>query len=105
MELLVSEVSILLKMLDQETLSSSVREKKTSVWNLLQQIQPSGGNDRQNVFKNRKNIVKRWVGKLATHVFAILFQCFQCDCIFRDRLHLHELICVQKWYQLCRVPL
>ncbi|CAG10125.1 unnamed protein product [Tetraodon nigroviridis] len=42
MELLVSEVSILLKMLDQETLSSSVREKKTSVWNLLQQMQPSG---------------------------------------------------------------
>lgn len=47
MELLVSEVSTLLKMLDQETLSSSVREKKTSVWNLLQQIKPSGGNDRQ----------------------------------------------------------
>lgn len=42
MELLVSEVSILLKMLDQENLSSSTKEKKTSVWNLLQQIQPSG---------------------------------------------------------------
>lgn len=50
MELLVSEVSILLKMLDQETLSSSVREKKTSVWNLLQQIEPSGGDYRQNDF-------------------------------------------------------
>lgn len=51
MELLVSEVSILLKMLDQETLSSSVREKKTSVWNLLQQIQPSGGDERQKCFQ------------------------------------------------------
>lgn len=38
----MSEVSLLLKMLDQENLSSSAQEKKTSVWNLLQQIQPSG---------------------------------------------------------------
>lgn len=59
MELLVSEVSILLKMLDQETLSSSVKEKKTSVWNLLQQIQPSGGNDRQKVFKNMLKSCKK----------------------------------------------
>lgn len=42
MEQLVSEVSVLLKMLDQESLSSSAEEKKTSVWNLLQQIQPQG---------------------------------------------------------------
>lgn len=42
MEQLVSEVSVLLKMLDQESLSSSTQEKKTSVWNLLQQIQPPG---------------------------------------------------------------
>lgn len=42
MEQLVSEVSVLLKMLDQESLSSSAEEKKTSVWNLLQQIQPPG---------------------------------------------------------------
>ncbi|XP_037117557.1 actin filament-associated protein 1-like 1 isoform X2 [Syngnathus acus] len=41
MEQLVSELSALLKLLDQETLSSSTQEKKTSVWNLLQQIQPS----------------------------------------------------------------
>ncbi|XP_077387876.1 actin filament-associated protein 1-like 1 isoform X2 [Festucalex cinctus] len=41
MERLVSELSALLKLLDQETLSSSTQEKKTSVWNLLQQIQPS----------------------------------------------------------------
>lgn len=42
MEQLLSEVSVLLKMLDQESLSSSTQEKKTSVWNLLQQIQPPG---------------------------------------------------------------
>lgn len=42
MEQLVSEVSVLLKMLDQESLSSSAEEKKTCVWNLLQQIQPPG---------------------------------------------------------------
>ncbi|XP_068596359.1 actin filament-associated protein 1-like 1 [Brachionichthys hirsutus] len=41
MEVLVSELGVLLKMLDQEKLSSSTQEKKTSVWNLLQQIQPS----------------------------------------------------------------
>ncbi|XP_057706360.1 actin filament-associated protein 1-like 1 isoform X3 [Corythoichthys intestinalis] len=41
MELLVSELNALLKLLDQETLSSSAQEKKTSVWNLLKQIQPS----------------------------------------------------------------
>ncbi|XP_049898231.1 actin filament-associated protein 1-like 1 isoform X1 [Epinephelus moara] len=41
MEVLVNELGVLLKMLDQENLSSSTQEKKTSVWNLLQQIQPS----------------------------------------------------------------
>ncbi|XP_034037119.1 actin filament-associated protein 1-like 1 isoform X2 [Thalassophryne amazonica] len=41
MEVLVSELGVLLKMLDQENLSSSTQEKKTSVRNLLQQIQPS----------------------------------------------------------------
>ncbi|XP_061691519.1 actin filament-associated protein 1-like 1 isoform X2 [Syngnathoides biaculeatus] len=41
MELLMSELSALLKLLDKETLTSSTQEKKTSVWNLLQQIQPS----------------------------------------------------------------
>lgn len=43
MEVLVSELGVLLKMLDQENLSSTAQEKKTSVRNLLQQIQPSSG--------------------------------------------------------------
>ncbi len=42
----MSELGVLLKMLDKENLSTSTQEKKTSVWNLLQQIQPSGGERR-----------------------------------------------------------
>lgn len=45
MEVLVNELGALLQMLDQENLSSSTQEKKTSVWNLLQQIQPAGQRD------------------------------------------------------------
>lgn len=41
-EVLVKELGVLLKMLDQENLSMSTQEKKTSVRNLLQQIQTSG---------------------------------------------------------------
>ncbi|MED6252775.1 hypothetical protein ATANTOWER_016825 [Ataeniobius toweri] len=41
-EVLVKELGVLLKMLDQEKLSKSTQEKKTSVWNLLQQIQTTG---------------------------------------------------------------
>lgn len=50
MELLLSEVSVLLKMLDQEILSSSTQEKKTSVLKLLQQMQPSGQDRGVSVF-------------------------------------------------------
>ena len=42
MEVLVSELSALLKLLDQETLSASTQEKKSSVRKLLQQISPAG---------------------------------------------------------------
>lgn len=42
MEVLVNELAALLKLLDQETLSSSTQEKKTSVRKLLQQISPAG---------------------------------------------------------------
>uniref|UniRef100_H2T113 Actin filament-associated protein 1-like 1 n=1 Tax=Takifugu rubripes TaxID=31033 RepID=H2T113_TAKRU len=70
MELLVSEVSILLKMLDQETLSSSVQEKKTSVWNLLQQIEPSGTDYiymNSSVYRNGTSFVES------------LFEKFDCE--------------------------
>lgn len=50
MEVLVNELGVLLKMLDQENLSSTTQEKKTSVRNLLQQIEPSGNREEENSF-------------------------------------------------------
>ncbi|KAM9375783.1 actin filament-associated protein 1-like 1 isoform 2-T2 [Pholidichthys leucotaenia] len=72
MEVLVSELGMLLKMLDQENLSSSTQEKKTSVWNLLQQIQPPGsGTDyiymNSSVYRNGTSFVES------------LFDTFDCD--------------------------
>nr|XP_020449342.1 actin filament-associated protein 1-like 1 isoform X2 [Monopterus albus] len=72
MEVLVSELGVLLKMLDQENLSSSTQEKKTSVWNLLQQIQPSvSGADfiymNSAVYRNGTSFVES------------LFETFDCE--------------------------
>ncbi|XP_022056080.2 actin filament-associated protein 1-like 1 isoform X1 [Acanthochromis polyacanthus] len=72
MEVLVSELGTLLKMLDQENLSSSTQEKKTSVWNLLQQIQPSvSGTDyiymNSSVYRNGTSFVES------------LFETFDCE--------------------------
>ncbi|XP_069027481.1 actin filament-associated protein 1-like 1 isoform X1 [Embiotoca jacksoni] len=72
MEVLVSELGALLKMLDQENLSSSTQEKKTSVWNLLQQIQPSvSGQDyiymNSSVYRNGTSFVES------------LFETFDCE--------------------------
>uniref|UniRef100_A0A674E0R2 Actin filament-associated protein 1-like 1 n=1 Tax=Salmo trutta TaxID=8032 RepID=A0A674E0R2_SALTR len=41
MDVLVTELNVLLKLLDNETLSSPTEEKKTSVRNLLKQLQPT----------------------------------------------------------------
>lgn len=72
MEVLVSELGVLLKMLDQETLSSSTEEKKMSVWNLLQQIQPQvPGTDyiymNSSVYRNGTSFVES------------LFESFDCE--------------------------
>ncbi|XP_061581793.1 actin filament-associated protein 1-like 1 isoform X1 [Cololabis saira] len=72
MDTLVSELGVLLKMLDQENLSSSTQEKKTSVWNLLQQVQPSGsGTDyiyvNSSVYRNGTSFVES------------LFDTFDCE--------------------------
>ncbi|KAK7922565.1 hypothetical protein WMY93_009467 [Mugilogobius chulae] len=72
MEVLVSELGVLLKMLDQESLSSSTEEKKMSVWNLLQQIQPQGsGTDyiymNSSVYRNGTSFVES------------LFESFDCE--------------------------
>ncbi|KAM9741982.1 actin filament-associated protein 1-like 1 isoform 1-T1 [Menidia menidia] len=72
MEVLVSELGALLRMLDQEHLSSSTQEKKTSVWKLLQQIQPSvSGTDyiyvNSTVYRNGTSFVES------------LFDTFDCE--------------------------
>lgn len=68
----MSELGVLLKMLDQENLSSSTQEKKSSVWNLLQQIQPSvSGTDyiymNSSVYRNGTSFVES------------LFETFDCQ--------------------------
>ncbi|XP_038137181.1 actin filament-associated protein 1-like 1 isoform X1 [Cyprinodon tularosa] len=71
-EVLVKELGLLLKMLDQENLSKSTLEKKTSVWNLLQQIQTTeSGPDyiyvNSSVYKNGTSFVES------------LFEKFDCE--------------------------
>uniref|UniRef100_A0A3Q4HJZ1 Actin filament-associated protein 1-like 1 n=1 Tax=Neolamprologus brichardi TaxID=32507 RepID=A0A3Q4HJZ1_NEOBR len=70
MEVLVSELGVLLKMLDQENLSSTTQEKKTSVRNLLQQIEPSGTDYiymNSSVYRNGTSFVES------------LFETFDCE--------------------------
>ncbi|XP_031589204.1 actin filament-associated protein 1-like 1 isoform X2 [Oreochromis aureus] len=72
MEVLVNELGVLLKMLDQENLSSTTQEKKTSVRNLLQQIEPSvSGTDyiymNSSVYRNGTSFVES------------LFETFDCE--------------------------
>nr|XP_043896201.1 actin filament-associated protein 1-like 1 isoform X1 [Solea senegalensis] len=72
MEVLVNELGALLKMLDQENLSSSTQEKKTSVWNLLQQIQPSVSG-RDYIYMNSA------VYRNGTSFVESLFETFDCE--------------------------
>ncbi|XP_051514639.1 actin filament-associated protein 1-like 1 isoform X3 [Myxocyprinus asiaticus] len=72
MELLVSELNVLLKLLDHETLSSATEEKKATVKNLLRQLQPSvTGKDymyvNTSVYRNGTSFVES------------LFEKFDCD--------------------------
>ncbi|KAG9272731.1 actin filament-associated protein 1-like 1 isoform X1 [Astyanax mexicanus] len=72
MELLVSELNLLLKLLDHETLSSATEEKKSAVKNLLKQLQPSvTGPDymymNTSVYRNGTSFVES------------LFEKFDCD--------------------------
>ncbi|KAJ3587477.1 hypothetical protein NHX12_011074 [Muraenolepis orangiensis] len=72
MEVLVSELAALLKLLDQETLSSSTQEKKTSVRKLLQQINPAvTGTD--YIYMNMP------VYGNGTSFVESLFETFDCD--------------------------
>uniref|UniRef100_A0A8C5C4Y2 Actin filament associated protein 1-like 1a n=1 Tax=Gadus morhua TaxID=8049 RepID=A0A8C5C4Y2_GADMO len=68
MEVLVSELSALLKLLDQETLSASTQEKKSSVRKLLQQISPA-----DYIYMNMP------VYGNGTSFVESLFETFDCD--------------------------
>uniref|UniRef100_A0A3Q3AMX0 Actin filament-associated protein 1-like 1 n=1 Tax=Kryptolebias marmoratus TaxID=37003 RepID=A0A3Q3AMX0_KRYMA len=72
MEVLVSELGALLKMLDQENLSSLAQEKKTSVRNLLQQIQPSSETRTDFIYMNSS------VYRNGTSFVESLFESFDC---------------------------
>uniref|UniRef100_A0A9R1SGB2 Actin filament-associated protein 1-like 1 n=2 Tax=Cyprinus carpio TaxID=7962 RepID=A0A9R1SGB2_CYPCA len=72
MESLVTELNVLLKLLDHETLSCATEEKKTAVKNLLRQLQPSvTGKDytymNTSVYRNGTSFVES------------LFDTFDCD--------------------------
>ncbi|XP_056625838.1 actin filament-associated protein 1-like 1 isoform X2 [Triplophysa dalaica] len=72
MELLVTELNVLLRLLDHETLSSATEEKKTAVKNLLKRLQPSvTGKDymymNASVYRNGTSFVES------------LFEKFDCD--------------------------
>uniref|UniRef100_A0A8B9GW78 Actin filament associated protein 1-like 1a n=1 Tax=Astyanax mexicanus TaxID=7994 RepID=A0A8B9GW78_ASTMX len=68
MELLVSELNLLLKLLDHETLSSATEEKKSAVKNLLKQLQPS-----DYMYMNTS------VYRNGTSFVESLFEKFDCD--------------------------
>uniref|UniRef100_A0A8C5BCV5 Actin filament associated protein 1-like 1a n=1 Tax=Gadus morhua TaxID=8049 RepID=A0A8C5BCV5_GADMO len=71
-DVLVSELSALLKLLDQETLSASTQEKKSSVRKLLQQISPAvTGTD--YIYMNMP------VYGNGTSFVESLFETFDCD--------------------------
>ncbi|XP_035266197.1 actin filament-associated protein 1-like 1 isoform X1 [Anguilla anguilla] len=72
MEHLVTELNVLLKLLDHETLSSATEEKKSAVRSLLKQLQPSvNGTDymymNTSVYRNGTSFVES------------LFEEFDCD--------------------------
>ncbi|XP_066573174.1 actin filament-associated protein 1-like 1 isoform X2 [Amia ocellicauda] len=73
MEQLVAELSVLLKLLDHETLSSTTAEKKTAVRNLLRQLQPSAVNGGDEVYMNTS------VYGNGTSFVESLFEEFDCD--------------------------
>uniref|UniRef100_A0A3B3ZWT0 Actin filament-associated protein 1-like 1 n=1 Tax=Periophthalmus magnuspinnatus TaxID=409849 RepID=A0A3B3ZWT0_9GOBI len=61
-----------MEMLDQESLSSSTEEKKTSVWNLLQQIQPQVSGT-EYIYMNAS------VYRNGTSFVESLFESFDCE--------------------------
>ncbi|XP_058852216.1 actin filament-associated protein 1-like 1 isoform X2 [Acipenser ruthenus] len=52
LEQLIPELSVLLKLLDHEYLSTTTKEKKTAVSNILQKLQPSSANGTDYIYMN-----------------------------------------------------
>uniref|UniRef100_A0A8C7HUG7 Uncharacterized protein n=1 Tax=Oncorhynchus kisutch TaxID=8019 RepID=A0A8C7HUG7_ONCKI len=72
MDVLVTELNVLLKLLDNETLSFPTEEKKTSVRNLLKQLQPTvTGPDYLSMNTS--------VYRHGTSFVESLFETFDCD--------------------------
>ncbi|KAL0973819.1 hypothetical protein UPYG_G00211620 [Umbra pygmaea] len=72
MEVLVAELNVLLKLLDHETLSSPTEEKKTSVRNLLKQLQPT-------VMESDYLYMNASVYHNGTRFVESLFETFDCN--------------------------
>ncbi|KAJ8014954.1 hypothetical protein DPEC_G00021130 [Dallia pectoralis] len=77
MEVLVTELNGLLKLLDHETLSSPTEEKKTSVRNLLKQLQPTGS--RLHMTGEDYLYMNTSVYRNGTSFVESLFEKFDCD--------------------------
>ncbi|XP_062855985.1 actin filament-associated protein 1-like 1 isoform X1 [Trichomycterus rosablanca] len=72
MELLVTELNLLLKLLDHETLSSATDEKKCAVRNLLKQLQPS-------ISRTEYMYMNTSVCRNGTSFVESLFEKFDCN--------------------------
>ncbi|XP_071267734.1 actin filament-associated protein 1-like 1 isoform X2 [Salvelinus alpinus] len=72
MDVLVTELNVLLKLLDNETLSFPTEEKKTSVRNLLKQLQPT-------VTEPGYLYMNTSVYRHGTSFVESLFETFDCD--------------------------
>uniref|UniRef100_H3A751 Actin filament-associated protein 1-like 1 n=1 Tax=Latimeria chalumnae TaxID=7897 RepID=H3A751_LATCH len=73
LEQLIPELNVLLKLLDHEYLSTTTREKKAAVSNILQRLQPKSGNETDYMYMNTS------VYRNGTSFVESLFDEFDCD--------------------------
>ncbi|NXA46292.1 AF1L1 protein, partial [Nothocercus julius] len=82
LEQLLPELSVLLKLLDHEYLSSTTQEKKLAVSTILQQLQPPPGKDVDYLYVNTASLSN------GTSFVESLFEEFDCD--LRDLQDMQE---------------
>lgn len=73
LEQLIPELNLLLELLDQEYLSTSAREKTTSVSSILQKLQPPAGDEVNLTYVNTASL------RNGTSFVESLFDDFDCD--------------------------